>query len=188
MRASLALPSVLVALALCAAPAAAQSPPDRYGPARSAATLAMSAYGGRMLTWSGKSAEQVAAPVQQAAPSAVQPAPAAFAPPPPVAPAPAATPAPAPAPIARLTERAAPQAAAAPPSAPQPFTVAATAPAALRAPGGGAPTRLYSLHRAYGLSPDPAPQVESAPRYVLIAPAEAPATAAPDDADQERPF
>ena len=186
MRASFALPSVVVALALCAAPAAAQSPPDRYGPARSAATLAMSAYGGRMLTWSGKSAEQVPAPVEQAAPSLVRPAPAVFAPPPLVAPAPAAAPAPAPAPIARLTERAAPPSA--PQPAPQPFTVAATAPAALRAPGGGAPTRLYSLHRAYGLSPDPAPQVESAPRYVLIAPAEAPATAAPDDADQERPF
>lgn len=95
------------------------------------------------------------------------------------APAPALTPQTPPAPRpANLYDTPGPQAAAQP------------APARLAsASATGAPTRFYSLHREYGMTPDPTPAQTSAPRYVLIGPPDGAASAPQRDADSSsRPF
>ena len=58
----------------------------------------------------------------------------------------------------------------------------------------GAPVRLYSLHREYGMTPDPTPPTPKGQHYVLVGP---PDTAEPDsnaaeaakaDSRPDRPF
>lgn len=180
---------------VCAGSAAAEPVQDRYGPPRQAvspravglqaASAQARAYEGRLLGWAGKAA--VAAPPVQAQvshlPEPVRPASeplqppsravaAAPAPPPPSR---AQAPAPAPAALAALPQSLydAPP----PQAAPAPQLAAAPASGPQR---GAAPSRLYSLHREYGLTPDVAPAVPARTQYVLIGPADAPAEA--DDA------
>lgn len=201
-----------------ASSAAAQTVPDRYGPARpvvmAAATTPAAVYGGRMLSWSSKTAPVAEAPQVPQAPPAPQPR----------AERPPAQadlmsraytlgaveqPTPAPARPASLYDSPSPQAFAPQPLAPQPAPIArqsapaprqsAPAPAVaqqqqpaepirmaaapMTPPGGGAPVRLYSLHRQYGMTPDPTPQVPKGEHYVLIGP---PDTAQPNpDSDAD---
>ena len=155
----------------CATGAAAQPVPDRYGPPRTEA-VTVAAYSGPMLSW----------PSRAAAPARAEPAPAPAAPERARTlgqPAPALTPQTPPAPRpANLYDTPGPQAAAQP------------APARLAsASATGAPTRFYSLHREYGMTPDPTPAQTSAPRYVLIGPPDGAASAPQRDADSSsRPF
>lgn len=101
------------------------------------------------------------------------------------APAPVAS-APAPKPV-RAAQQTAPNPASPPPQvlatapAPAPQRLAA-APVAPRSTGGA--TRLYSVHRGYGLEPDAIPEAPSDNRYVLIGPA-ASGVGALDDANDE---
>jgi hypothetical protein len=173
---------------------AAQAVPDRYGPSRTDMRVASAqppagVYGGRMLTWASRTAPPPAPTVE--APQVTPPAPIA------AAPAPAALQPPrapaslydSPPPVAQA--RPAPIAAAAP-AQPRPQAPVRLA-AAPNTAAGGAPTRYYSLHREYGLSPDPAPVLPSEPRYVLVGPPDAPASAKDAQADDtagvsERPF
>lgn len=153
----------------CATGAAAQSVPDRYGPPRTEA-VTVAAYSGPMLSWPSRAAAPERAEPPPAAPARVEPAPApAVTPQTPVAPRPA-----------NLYDTPGPQAAAQP------------APARLAsASATGAPTRFYSLHREYGMTPDPTPAQTSAPRYVLIGPPDGAASAPQRDADADsssRPF
>lgn len=199
MRAVLA---IVVGLAFPLA-AAAQTAGDRYGPT-SAVRLnqtAGEAYQGRALNWANKQAAapgspavalppaptpyrqqptyapfqpQVPLPLQQRAPAAAvslptsiygQAAPAA---PPPV----------------RAIAQPVPTRAAAPQPPVQPQRVAAMVP-----PGMGGATRLYSVHRGYGLTPDAIPEPPAGDRYVLIGPPDGAAGAKPDadDAPDARP-
>lgn len=208
---------VILAIAIglaFATTAAAQTVPDRYGPPRAGVQTASAAqamaYGGRMLSWASK-----VEPAPAVAPRAPEPAaPQAQAPQPrrelmasraytlgEIEQAPEPQPAHAAAPPARpasLYDTPAPRTAAAAPqpapvaAPPAPVRVAAAPTAApMAAPGGGAPTRLYSLHREYGMAPDPTPQVPAGERYVLVGPPDAPQPA-PDgakaDDGQDRPF
>lgn len=203
--------AIATGLAFFATAAAAQTVPDRYGPPRAGVQTASAAqamaYGGRMLSWASKVEPAPAAsrPPEPAAAQAQAPQPRrelmasraytlgeieqAPEPQPAYAAAPPARPAslydtPAP-----RTAAAAPQPA---PAAPAPVRLAAAPTASpMAAPGGGAPTRLYSLHREYGMAPDPTPQVPAGERYVLVGPPDAPQPA-PDaakaDDGQDRPF
>ena len=49
----------------------------------------------------------------------------------------------------------------------------------------GNPSKLYSLHRSYGLEPDLIPEVQGGDRYVFIGPPDAPAAKATDDSSDE---
>lgn len=163
MRLALAL----VALA-CAGSAAAEPVQDRYGPPRKAAVSQARPYDGRMLGWAGKAAAmapQAAAPprVSAAQPPALPPAPRLAA----LAPAPAPQ-APAAAPLPQNLYDAPP-----PPAPPPRLAQAEIAPPP--AQRGAAPSRLYSLHREYGMTPDVAPAAPSRTHYVLIGPSDAPA-------------
>lgn len=83
-----------------------------------------------------------------------------------------------------------------PPPLPEQAEVAAPrkvadASAAARHTGGS--SKLYSMHRAYGLEPDAIPVVESGDRYVFIGPPDPPAKKTDDNdddskADDGRPF
>jgi hypothetical protein len=224
----------------CATGAAAQSIPDRYGPARPTATrLAVVAYSGPVLSWASKSAAPAAPAILPAAPLA---APATAPPqapaspvatlddrtrtlgrvegPSPVAPpvlntfpepqdaaprpvyapvASVAAPAPSPmpvlaggppvavrAPLAAVTPRTiVPASISAPAPAPA-FAAPVAAPVAgppTRIAAAGAPARYYSLHREYGLTPDPAPPQSTTPRYVLVGPPDRAAGDKPRDAE-----
>lgn len=198
----------------CAGSAAAEPVQDRYGPPRKASPSASTptpAYDGRLLGWPGKAAPQPrpAAPEQSAS---VQPPPpqAAAAPPAPakvaVRPEPrrlADVPAAAPAAPAAPAPRAAPiQSAAAPlpqtlydapiappASPPRMAQVAAAPPPPLQPqPRGAAHSRLYSLHREYGMAPDTVPAAPSGSNYVLIGPSDAPAEADETDAPARKPI
>jgi Wiskott-Aldrich syndrome protein len=169
MRLALAL----VALA-CAGSAAAEPVQDRYGPPRKAPPPHARAYDGRLLGWAGKSAPALpqVEPAQVAArPQPLPPArPPEAAPPPPVRQAAAALPQslydaapPAPAPAPRLAQVQPP---------PQ---------------RGAAPSRLYSLHREYGMAPDAVPAVPSGANYVLIGPPDLPAEAEDGPAPARKP-
>lgn len=207
MRLSLAL----LATIACAQTAAAQTVEDRYGPPRTVAraeadtgsaqrVATLSPYAGRMLNWSGKLAPQTPPtpeagfepqPVPQAAPQPVAPTPV------------AATPAPRPvvAPPARpvaVQAHAAPLPdslyAAPPPAAPAPQRMAAAATRPATPASTGSNSRLYSVHREYGLSPDAIPAARNgASPYVLIGLPEAAAggTGARESNtrdDDDRPF
>jgi hypothetical protein len=192
---------VLLAAAIgltCATGAAAQALPDRYGPARSA-SVALAAYGGPMLTWASKTqAPQRLEPAFEAAPPAALEAPSqpTFAPP-----ARAAAQSYAPGPD-RMTTLGADAAPALPRQVPLSYAQPQAKPLPQPAPvaparlaEAGAPTRYYSLHREYGLTPDPTPAQSSAPRYVLMGPPDsAPGTPSRDaDSDSDtdlaaRPF
>lgn len=171
--------------------AVAQPAPDRYGPPRPVATPATPAvlYEGPMLRWAAKRAPAPAAAVAAVEPArpeqmilarqyvrAPQPGlrpalglPASLYDAPPVAPS---------------ATQAAPAAAA-------PRQVAAAAAPPPRT--AGAPTRLYSLHREYGMAPDAIPENGAGSGYVLIgpsdpAPASAPRDRAAADESSDRPF
>ena len=78
-------------------------------------------------------------------------------------------------PVRAVAQQAAP---AAPPTAPMVLAAAPerlAAPAAPRSVGGA--TRLYSVHRGYGLEPDAIPEGSADNRYVLIGPSASGATA-----------
>lgn len=171
-----------VTIGLCGATAAAaQAVPDRYGPARTGA-VTVAAYSGATLSWPSKAAvrEAPAAPVQAAQAAPVRPAPViaerAY-----TLGSAAPTPAPSPAALrpARLYDTPPPQAAAQPAPAVQP----APPPRAMAA--AGAPTRFYSLHREYGMAPDPTPPQSSSPGYVLIGPSDTAASPPQRDADAD---
>lgn len=190
--------AIVVGLAFPLA-AAAQTAGDRYGPT-SAVRLnqaAGEAYQGRTLSWANKQAamQSNAAVALPPAPTPYrqQPTYAPFQPQVPLqhrAPAPVAAPTAqpqrlptsiygqaAPAPVAAVAPayaRAAPMA----PPAPPPQRLAAVAPKAV----GGA-TRLYSVHRGYGLTPDAIPEPPAGDRYVLIGPPDSAADAKTDDDD-----
>lgn len=199
--------------------AAAQTAGDRYGPT-SAVRLNQTAgetYQGRALSWANKQAAvqsnpavglppaptpyreqptyapfqpQVPLPLQQRAPA---PVPAAYTQPPPTsiygstAPAAPAAP-PAVRPVAYAVAPAptpAPARAVAAQPPVQPQRVAAMVP-----PGQGGATRLYSVHRGYGMTPDAIPEPPAGNRYVLIGPpdgAPAPDAKTDDDAPDARP-
>jgi hypothetical protein len=157
--------AALAALALLSAPAIAHAAPDgvedRYGPP----TTAPFAEPGQpaampLLAWPGKAATVARAP---STPAPYAPArPAASLPTSLYSPAPRFT---APASSVRAAWAAAtgyaapaPAPAAAPTIAPPPSPLmAASPPAAQAAPPDGQPPRLYSLHREFGLTPDPTP-------------------------------
>lgn len=63
-----------------------------------------------------------------------------------------------------------PQAAPAPTAAPQKLAALALAPTPTPARTVGGATRLYSVHRGYGLTPDAIPEPPAGNRYVLIGP------------------
>ena len=83
-----------------------------------------------------------------------------------------------------------------PPPLPEQAAVAAgqkVADASATARQTGEGSKLYSMHRAYGLEPDAIPAVEAGDRYVFIGPPDAPAPKKTDDdddsqADDGRPF
>ena len=158
--------TLVVLAALAGAGAARAQAPDRYGPTSMAPAgpmiVASAAPPLRQLSWPGKSPAPTASPVAVARPS---PAPTR------IASAPAPRPAAAEAPVPRMS-LAAPQ----PPAYARAYVGEPRAAAALPTPyapaypsaGAGAPTapgvaghvstaRLYSVHREYGLQPDPAP-------------------------------
>lgn len=158
----LALAFVVLA---CAGSAAAEPVQDRYGPPRKAPAPHARPYEGRLLGWSGKAAQLApqAAPAQVAARPEPQPSPP-----------PRQT-------ISAWSENPLPQSLYdAPPAAPQPpaprlAQAAPVAPEPQRQ--GAAPSRLYSLHREYGMAPDVVPATPSRTSYVLIGPPDAPADA-----------
>ncbi|UTP38729.1 hypothetical protein M9M90_16075 [Phenylobacterium sp. LH3H17] len=203
---------LIVALA-SASPAAAQMAGDRYGdrsPTAAAAAIGAS-YDGPTLSWSRKT--QPASPVAGGLPPAPRiqrgPEPRAYQPFQPQTPIPLQWSAP----KANLPgtlydtppAAAAQQIAATPPPAPaaqaQPMRLAAVAPspALLGGPpatvastprGAGGATRLYSVHRGYGLTPDAIPQQPGGDRYVLIGPPDADVQASPkpdDDGPDDGP-
>ena len=209
MRAVLA---ILVGLA-CPLTAAAQTAGDRYGPASAVRLnqVAAEAYQGRALNWANKQATiQTAGLTLPPAPAPYrqQPVYAPFTPqvPLPLQPRAAAQPQPAasihtppPAQPARVQPQAPPPAQAqaqtqAHVQTPQPMSppTAAVQPAppvqpqrvpAMVQPGMGGATRLYSVHRGYGMTPDAIPEPQAANRYVLIGPPDAPPSAKTDDDD-----
>lgn len=183
--------AIVVGLA-CPLTAAAQTAGDRYGPASATRLnrIAGEAFQGPALGWANKQAAnpashavslppaptpyrpqpvyapfqpQVPLPLQQLAAAQPQPAVASYAPPTPVQAQPQARPqAVAPAPPQRL--------------------------AAMVQPGMGGATRLYSVHRGYGMTPDAIPEPPAGNRYVLIGPPDAPPSAkTDDDAPDSRP-
>lgn len=162
-----------IALALAGAEGAvAQTVQDRYGPPRAAAAgVALSdVYPGAALRWAGKREPAPPPAPVEAAPARPEPMVLAsrFA----RTPAPARV-APAPSPAADLPKSLydAPRPAAPPAQAATPRAA-------------GTATRLYSLHREYGLSPDAIPEPPASPRYVLVGPPEgapAPASVTRDD-------
>ncbi|WP_312161633.1 hypothetical protein [Phenylobacterium sp.] len=194
--------AIIIGLAFPLA-AAAQTAGDRYGPT-SAVRLnqaAGEAYQGRALTWANK--QQAAGPAAAALPPPPtpyrqQPTYAPFQPQVPLplqqpAPAPAASPqrlptsiygqaAPAPVAPAPAYVRPAPAAPAPMAAAPAPQRLAAAAPKVV-----GGPTRLYSVHRGYGMTPDAIPEPPAGDRYVLIGPPDGAADARTDDAPDARP-
>lgn len=181
MRLALAL----VTLA-CAGSAAAEPVQDRYGPPRKAAATQARAYEGRLLGWAGKAAPQPPAAAEVAVRVEPQPQPPEVRAAAPVAPA-------APPPRPAMTERAAaplPQnlydAPAALPAPPPRVTEIAAAPPPPPRPH-AAPSRLYSLHREYGMAPDTVPATASGSNYVLIGPPDAPAEADEDEAPARKP-
>ncbi|HEX2562159.1 hypothetical protein [Phenylobacterium sp.] len=173
---------VLVALA-CAGSAAAEPVQDRYGPPRKAAAPQARPYEGRLLGWSGKAAPTApqAAPVQIAARPEPRPV-AAPQPPPRAQPMSSWSHDPLP---QSLYDGPAPAPAAAPPP-PAPRLAQAPPPAPQR---GAAPSRLYSLHREYGMAPDTVPATSAQTNYVLIGPPDAPAEteAEEDEAPARKP-
>jgi hypothetical protein len=196
MRAVLA---IVVGLA-CPLTAAAQTAGDRYGPASAARLNQVSAeaYQGRALSWANKQAVVQTAGVtlpQSPAPYRQQPTYAPFQPQTPLplqARAVAAPPAqsqmqqpPQPQPAASIympprqqQQQQQPAVQPAPPTQAQPQRVAA-----MVQPGMGGPTRLYSVHRGYGMTPDAIPEPPAGNRYVLIGPPDAPPGAKTDDDD-----
>ncbi|KRB48953.1 hypothetical protein [Phenylobacterium sp. Root700] len=84
---------------------------------------------------------------------------------------------------------AAPQAAPAPAAPPQKLAALAPTPTPARTVGGA--TRLYSVHRGYGLTPDAIPEPPAGNRYVLIGPPDGGGVEAKsnieDDAPDNRP-
>lgn len=167
----LALAFVVLA---CAGSAAAEPVQDRYGPPRKAPAPQARPYEGRLLGWAGKAA----APAPQPAPAqiAARPQPQPSAPP-------ART-------ISAWSEDPLPQSLYdAPVDAPQPpaprMAQAPVAPAPQRQ--GAAPSRLYSLHREYGMAPDVVPATPSRTSYVLIGPPDAPSEPEADEAPARKP-
>src|SRR5579871_1225730 len=183
MRTLLALAASALALGGLAGAASAQ--PDRYGPPPAwleRARTSAPAYKGPFLTWADKTSAAPAASAQPVAPpeparqrqmaALVRPPtpahPPRFSPPPPPAQAYAPPP----------PSYAPPQRPLAPPPStyapPQPAPVVAAAaqppgPAAQAAASAPSSVRYYSLHRAYGLAPDPDPKPTNRP-LVLIGP------------------
>ena len=147
----------LATVILAASAACAHAAEDRYGPVSSAPAAAAAPYAGPMLSWAGKSVAtvpqgpQIAGPVRPAmAPGGLyRPAPA----PPPSAPvsvAPARYSPPAPAPQSLYSQ----------PAPATPVAVLAPPPSPVAVQGGlyaGSGPRFYSVHRAYGETPDPIP-------------------------------
>ncbi|MFC3079893.1 hypothetical protein ACFODL_17460 [Phenylobacterium terrae] len=189
----LALAFVVLA---CAGSAAAEPVQDRYGPPRKATAPQARPYEGRLLGWAGKAAPQAPqpAPAQLAARPepqrlarefrAAAPAPARVA---------AAAPQPPPVPAGAMADWSAdplPQslydtpATAPPPPAPR---LAQAPPPPEPRQQGAAPSRLYSLHREYGMAPDVVPATPSRTSYVLIGPPDAPAEAETDEAPARKP-
>ena len=206
MRAVLA---IVVGLA-CPLTAAAQTAGDRYGPASAAHLNQVSAeaYPGRALSWANKQATVQTAGVtlpQSPTPYRQQPTYAPFQPQTPLplqARAVAALPAqpqtqqpPHPPPTASIytppqQQQQRPWSQAAAPVQPQPAVQPAPPThaqpqrvAAMVQPGMGGPTRLYSVHRGYGMTPDAIPEPPPGDRYVLIGPPDAPQSAKTDDDD-----
>lgn len=199
MRLALAL----VVLA-CAGSAAAEPVQDRYGPPRKAAPPQARPYEGRLLGWAGKAAQpaprpadaQAAAPQPTPQPAAAsrvtpQPAPVQVAaraePQTAAAPRPASAPPPRAQTMSSWSQNPLPQslydapaapAAAAPPPAPRLAQAPPPTPAPQR---GAAPSRLYSLHREYGMAPDTVPAMSAQTNYVLIGPPDAPADTEVDE-------
>jgi hypothetical protein len=183
--------------------------PEAAAPAPIAAPEKVAVYQGPMLGWSGKRVPTApaAAPTQVAARPDPMPMARSFrAPTAPVAPPPAPVAEPSAAepalpdpvvaaPVARAappprSERPLPPPTARAPApqslydAPPPAaTPAAAAPRpAPAAASGAAPSRLYSLHREYGMAPDALPPLPARTSYVLIGPGDAPQ----DDAEAEK--
>ena len=207
MRAVLA---IVVSLA-CPLTAAAQTAGDRYGPASAARVNQVSAeaYQGRALSWANKQPtvqtagvtlpqspspyrqQPIYAPFQpqtplplQARPVAAQQAPAQR----PMQQAPRAQPAasiytPPAQPTRALQPQPQPQRWSQPAAATQPQQAQPQRVAAMVQPGMGGPTRLYSVHRGYGMTPDAIPEPPPGDRYVLIGPPDAPQSAKTDDDD-----
>lgn len=173
------LPLAIVAFA-CAGSAAAEPMQDRYGPPRKAAPPQTRPYEGRLLGWAGKAAQQAPQPAQVAARPEPQPLARPTAPIAPTRASRAATPPPAAAALPQSLYDA--PAAPVPPPAPQ-MAQAPSAPAPQR---GAAPSRLYSLHREYGMAPDAAPAMSSQTSYVLIGPPDGPDLPA-EEQDGEAP-
>jgi hypothetical protein len=162
--------------------------------------VSQGAYQGPYLAWSGKQPAAAAPPADLAEASyapAPNYAPSSYVPqaprnsPAPAAPRPAAAPWPPaggasdlfpPAPPAAA--QAAPAAAAQPPSAPSHVATAA-APVSAAAAEGTTSVRFYSLHRAYGMSPDPIP-APTAGHTVLIGPPDRGAAAQDQNQDQSQ--
>lgn len=202
--------SLLVLIASWVAASGVAQAQDRYGPTSAARTPA---YEGPMLGWAAKSsatpgvaqapaprqpeplalarqflrgpqAPAATPPVQQAPQVAQAPAPPAYAPPPQAAHVPATPP-----------PSAFPQglAGAAPSSLPQglydapPQRLADAAGAVRRTGGVGSQSRLYSVHRPYGLSPDEIPEPPQN-NLVLIGPPDAPLDEAQTPDDDDGPF
>jgi hypothetical protein len=179
MRTLFGAAALALAAASLAGPAAAQD----------------SGYHGPYLSWAGKSAPAASAPAPMAAsmpaPPAPMPAPPqpAWQPPPPPAyseplppplpPAPAAyvqpasAPAPPPAPVAMAAPAPRPG-----PAPSQPQTLAQNTPPAASAP---VSARFYSLHREYGMTPDPVTLPTERPMVLVGPPDDAPAQAATPD-------
>ena len=75
-----------------------------------------------------------------------------------------------------------------PPPLPEQAAVAASqkvADASATARSVGGSSKLYSMHRAYGLEPDVITEVEGGDRYVFIGPPDPPAPKATDDSDDD---
>lgn len=191
----LALAFVVLA---CAGSAAAEPVQDRYGPPRKAPAPQARPYEGRLLGWAGKAAAP--APLPGPAHIAARPEPQPLArdfraaePAPPRDAATAPPPASAPAPAGEMADWSAdplPQslydapATAPPPPAPR---LAQAPPPPAPGQQGAAPSRLYSLHREYGMAPDVVPATPSRTSYVLIGPPDAPAEADAEEAPARKP-
>lgn len=197
-----AILAVVLAATLASVTAHAE---DRYGPprtvAKAAAKPAFNPYSGPMLGWSNK----VAPATPNGTPRLQQPEPLALArqfirptrvaPPPPPPPPPSEEPRPdflEGRPSAPLPDSlyggppAAPQAPVPPeaPRAPEAARPQQLSAAPATPPSAGSPSRMYSVHRPYGLDPDAPPTPATGQNYVLIGPPDEPQGDADEDDDK----